>query len=312
MQKLDVATNAGQDLMPEAAGGQSNDSEPDSYYGILRDVVVELHDGKPQAATASQVRLRMGTVTNGSFSPEKLGLRSFREFLREAEKRQLIALVDRPGDISVVPFETEKLARKPRVRADLWKAIVDWQPRDYAWDLRKGAVVWRDRAQKTESGISQPNEGTLSFPLAEHFILTPKLGESEQLELLRSFIDNLELEGATKGLLLESLDGDRPITNTVDRIKSLGSNLARDWTLVVREAVRDRAEAWKAGDIRLANVDVYDRTLLGTAGSRETAAGRHSPDVVGLRAKIHEAIDRMTEEELRLLHLPAGVLFRET
>lgn len=254
----------------------------------------------------------MGTVTNGGFSPEKLGLRSFREFLREAEKRQLIALVDRPGDISVVPFETEKRARKPRVRADLWKAIVDWQPRDYAWDLFRGTVVWRDRAEKTESGISAENQRALPFSPAEHFILTPKLGESEQLELLRSFIENLELDGATKSLLLESLDGDRPITNTVDRIKSLGSNLARDWTLVVREAVRDTAEAWKAGDIRLANVDVYDHTPVGTGGSRETAARSHNPDVIGLRAKIHEAIDRMTEEELRLLHLPAGVLFRET
>lgn len=276
-----------------------------SNFKLLREVIAELHDRKPHAVTASHVRLRLDEVSSGTFTPQATGQRSFRDFLREAERRSIVALIDRPGDCLVVPYETVDRARKPRVRSDLWKAVVDWNFDDYVWDLSLGSVT---RSSRESIGNGKSGGG----PTSPNQIPIPKLGEEEQLALLEDFVRGLDLDPPTKQTMLETLATERRISATVDRIKSLGENLARDWTLVVREEVRALVQSWKASDSRLQDVEVFESApqLFSSHSVKEVDIAGSATSV--LRKKVHEAIDRMSEEQLRQLPLPAGVLLPES
>lgn len=260
-------------------------------FALLRRVVDELHQLKAQNPTASEVRLRMATETNHAFSQESLGFQKFREFLRAAERVGIVTLVDRPGDIYVVPADSAQRETTQRLRSDVWRAVIDWSKGPYVWN-----TLTRQAAPQTSTSLDSKNTG-------DELISMPKLEARAQLDLLRRFLEGLDFDSELRSSLLEGLKDETSISQTVRRIKNLRPDLARDWSFELRRSVDHLVEEWCAGDGRLARSELYeDPTVQRHSGQSETSK-------VSLRALVHRAIDRMSDDELRSLSFPVGFLF---
>lgn len=329
---------------PGSAGADSTHSDVAPVDGLRRDAFTVLQralrellreEGGPP--TASGLRLRMGALTHGGFKLKALGYSRFRDLLADAEAQDLIVLDSaRQGDVAVkLPEKVAGDKGTPYLRSDLWKAIVDWNPRT--------ARVW-DR--ETERALMLPREPVLLEPERfarirelmssepDRFISIPHLTVLDQLQLLKGLAAQSDLGLGTRFALDGAFNSTRPMKSALEILKADNLDFATAWTNLLRGEALTIAEKWKADTPALADVNLFPTSPVppvkemphAHASSRTDTSAVKSPvpqaDLGGyvlgpymtesdLRSLIHRAIDRMSSHELHALAIPLGYLLPE-
>ncbi|MGW1087743.1 UPF0158 family protein [Streptomyces sp. NPDC002596] len=231
------------------------------------------------------------------------------------------------------------------MRSDLWKAFSDWNPRTSRfYDLNEDRVV----TLPTEPAPLEPPRYTeLRAKIAENpsgFVEIRPVSRQQQLDWMRDFA-LLVTDPEVSRVLGEALKSDHPARYFVVVLRSF-PNLLNRWHNTLRERVYAEALKWRDSDSRLAAVQINhadSSTQPPASRLREEAAGstgaasrraaegsqKHTHDLELvqffasqtpgkaaqsrslLRQRLHEAIERMPESELRKISIPVGYLFEE-
>ncbi|UWE13065.1 UPF0158 family protein [Actinacidiphila bryophytorum] len=316
-------------------------------FDVLIEAIASLSQAGSLPVTGSAVRLEMGRLTYGGFDPKRVGYKRFRDFLDDAEGRGHVEIDrDRPGDVAVaIPGSSPEAGFTSRMRSDLWKAFSDWNPRTSRfYDLNEDRVV----TLPTEPAPLEPTRYTeIRKRISENssgFVEIKSISRQKQLDWMRDFA-LLVTDPEVSRVLTEALKSDHPARYFVVVLRSFPSLLNR-WHNTLRERVYAEVLKWRDSDSRLATVqiDQMDSSasppptqlreepvgLAGTAGRRVvegTQKHAHDLDVVQffasqtpgkvaqsrspLRQRLHEAIERMPESELRKISIPVGYLFED-
>lgn len=332
------APNAPRDVQAE---------EQAAAFDVLADAVASLAQAGASPVTGSAVRLEMGRRTYGGFDPKRVGYKRFRDFLDDAEARGYVAIDrDRAGDVSVtMPGASAEAGSTARMRSDLWKAFADWNPRTSRfYALNEDRVV----TLPTEPApLEPPRYAELRTKISENptvFVEIKPLSRQQQLDWMRDF-SLLVTDPEVSRVLGEALKSEHPARYFVVVLRSF-PNLLNRWHNTLRERVYAEALKWRDSDSRLATVQIdhviasaqppvsrqrEESVAAAEAANRRVAeipqkhthdrdvvhffAGQASKSVVysasTLRQRLHEAIDRMPESELRKICIPVGYLFEE-
>lgn len=316
-------------------------------FDVLIEAIAYLSQTGSSQVTGSAIRLEMGRRTYGGFDPKRVGYKRFRDFLDDAEGRGYVEVNrDRPGDVAVaIPGASPEAGSTPRMRSDLWKAFSDWNPRTSRfYDLNEDRVV----TLPTEPAPLEPTRYTeLRKRISQNpsgFVEIKPVSRQQQLDWMRDFA-LLVTDPEVSRVLSEALKSDHPARYFVVVLRNFPNMLNR-WHNTLRERVYAEALKWRDSDHRLTPVQIeqvkssdqppssrLQEEPVGAAGtaSRRVAEGpqkhTHDLDVVQffasqtlgkmtqsrspLRQRLHEAIERMPESELRKISIPVGYLFEE-
>lgn len=334
------------ELVPVAQGTASADPTPSGMavvdnlrrdaFQVLERALRELLQEEGGPPTASGLRLRMGALTHGGFKLSALGYRRFRDLLADAEAQDLIVLDSaKQGDVSVkLPALVAGENRIPYMRSDLWKAIVDWNPRTArVWDQETGRVLVlpREPVLLEPERFARIRELMSSEP--DRFISIPHLTVLDQLQLLKRLAAKSDLDPGTRVALDGAFNSTRPMKSALEILKGYNADFAKAWTNLLRTEALTIAARWKADSPALADVNLFPTSAVApekessnAASSRADASAVKSPvpqaDVGGhalrpyvteaeLRSLIHQAINQMSPHELRALAIPLGYLLPE-
>lgn len=325
-----VPPSAGSAISPEQAQARLD------ALAVLGSALDTFRSREGRAPTGSELRKEMTHLTRGGFKVKALGYRRFRDLVAEAEVRGLVSVdAERQGDIAVnPPGHATPSPGAPFLRADLWKAIVDWDPgMTRVWDTEsRRAILF-----PTEPVLLEPEKfQRIRSDLAnspDRYLHIPHLTINDQLELLRSFAASLNLDPVTSAAVARGFETRRPIKTVLDILKDYDSDAAINWNAVLRTQAHNYAQQWKASNPELADVSLTARSaekddrrnLRDDDGRSEEKAAeierptesRQSPvdhllaDESAIRFLIHRAVDRMPLHELHALRIPLGYLLKE-
>ena len=326
------------------------DEPLDAAFAVLtRSVAESTHAG--HVPRASQVRLAMKRLTYDGFDPSDFGFKRFRDFLAAAVAAGVIEIRDRPGDVEVLPppngDELSATDTKQRVRRDIWRSFVDWNPETLHFiDLNDGRAI---EIPRRPVDLEPPRFTEIRNRLAsqdEFLVAIPSIPVAEQTRWMRAYSDGVT-DSALRNLLIGALADDKPAKSFTSIVRADVMH-QRQWNQFFGERVLRAVTTWIQSDPRLAAVEVFEqgpvqrpaeapedflaemttttRNFIDTA-SRLLESGRdaardsqvcrpHGPSdgkvataaESRLRQLVHRAVDRMSEDELRALRIPVGSL----
>lgn len=330
---------------PTQPGGAPNEQLAEALK-VLETAVTSRTVGE-RAPTASEVRIAMKQMTYDGFDPKALGFKRFRDFLAVAEADGVVTLhTDRPGDLLVsVRGRAARPEGHVRVRRDLWRAVLNWAADvDHYLDLSQDRVLTLPKKpvplepEKFSAVRARVAEGDAAL------VLIPAVPIRTQVGWMEKFANGLDDE-QLRSLLTGALHGDKPakLFGTVLRNEPAAQDR---WQQSLAANVLVHLQRWKDDDPRLAElrivtegsppssskpheasvtaaaaaparalVDAAGSIILTLQGNRSGAARlrrRSGTDAEQrLRDLLHQAIDRMPEEELRVLRIPVGYLLED-
>ncbi|MFB6562522.1 UPF0158 family protein [Streptomyces sp. NPDC056400] len=313
-------------------------------FNVLAEAIALLSQKAGSPVTGSAVRLEMGRRTYGGFDPKRVGYKRFRDFLDEAEQQGYVEIDhDRPGDVGLsIPGASPEVGSTSRMRSDLWKAFSDWNPRTSRYyDLNEDRVV----TLPTEPAPLEPTRyAELRTRISDSpsgFVEIKPVSRQQQLAWMMDFALRVT-DPEVSRILSEALKSDHPARYFVVVLRNF-PNLLNRWHNTLRERVYAEALRWRDSNARLAGIQVdhvdspnhpQSSRLRDEAASPSGRRAVESPqrqvhdlDVVQffanqmpgnvtqprspLRQRLHEAIERMPESELRKITIPVGYLFEE-
>jgi hypothetical protein len=288
----------------------------------------------------------MRRLTYDGFDPVELGFKRFRDFLTAAQAAGVVVIRERPGDVEVVLPGLDAgpgADARTRVRRDIWRSFVDWNPEALHFlDLRDGRAVEIPRRPVELEPARFADIRARVEAGDEQLVRIPSIPVGEQTQWMRLFCQEVPDE-ALKKLLLGALADDKPAKSFTSIVRA-DSSQQHQWNLFFGQRVLSAVKAWLHSDPRLSTLEVFDsepardgsaldqgadymspatRDFI-DAASRLVDSSRafrsHTPDrraertaggttaEARLRNLIHRAVDRMSEDELRALRIPAGTL----
>ncbi|GAA3607289.1 hypothetical protein GCM10022223_24090 [Kineosporia mesophila] len=331
----------------EPQSGSAAEKDPlETALEVLVQAVAQLRvESGGQSPTASEVHLRIRSLTYGGFKAKNLGFKRFRDFLEHAKSESLI-IIDyaRVGDVSVsLPedYSPPQADSDLGIRSDLWRAVVDWSPgllRLYDRTAGKVAVIPDSPAPLEPERISSVRKRHADAPQDFVVILPVEIGQ--QIRWMRDFAESLVDVPQLHKLLLAALDGDKPAKYFIFVLKDAPDYMEK-WYGLLRQNVALHLKEWvKASDLK-DEIDIYQRprtsplpasknlprrnnnsrdksavpdsiqTLLRIASTVTSDETGHLRPREDLRQKLHQAIDRMPIDELRRISIPVGYLFED-
>lgn len=182
---------------PSDAQAASLDPRRDQALDVLVQAISQLQQESADPPTASEVHVRMRSLTYGGFRYSELGYKRFRDFLVLGEERGLIQ-VDRTrtGDIgvSLTSDAVPPFASHAAIRPDLWRAAVDWTPgllRIYELAEDKVHLIPERQAPLEPERIAQTRARYEKAP--DEFTVVPNVEIQTQLTWMREFAESLSL-----------------------------------------------------------------------------------------------------------------------
>jgi hypothetical protein len=231
------------------------------------------------------------------FNEVALGYLTFREFLRDAESYGAVRLdPGRGGDVNVVPASTPTAVTPPtepvRIRRDLWTAMMVPGGDTYRYEPESDIIKKADgAADGNESGIEVPTVGKEAHSQwIDEFV--DELAEPKRLDIQQR-LQGRELEDKLRELYNDSV-------------------IRQRWYAYRMAKVLELLEAWKAEhglDVEFAAPMAPRRPKPAADRIREgrAKAASASPDD-RIRARVHDAVDRMPLSELLRLSIPIEFL----
>lgn len=274
----------------------------------------------------------------GTFSEQRLGFPTFREFVQAAAEAGHIRLVQLPTrhwiallpdeSVDAVPTKTTRLQSTPakaatptvpssigggtvestvRLRSDVWQCLVDWAP-DHRrlWDNSNNrGIMYPVRPDGRPAWESSP----------ERFLEMPSADMATQLAWMREWVKTLT-DQTTRDALLTSLDASSPgrFRTELNRLGLLSAwraelqrrvlNLVVSWAhqngVNVKDLIDTRTTATAKPPVK------SDRTRL----TSEAATSKPNDEAAQLRTLLHQVIDLMSLAELASLPIKAEHLLR--
>jgi hypothetical protein len=265
------------------------DQTPDPRDLIRRAFFAARDSGKKAdwyQMTAGVLKNRLLLLTSGAFDERDYSANSFTGFLRAFPDLVEVDAAFAPPRVVLKEFAplrdvvaASRPAPRPRIRPDLWRAVVDFSSGiEYVWDSRTA----RARPKNEASGEDLPT--------------IPTLTPGELRDWRRSFLENdasarqYANDPEVQAWLLENLS-----TSALPRA------LRGPWNKEMSRLLEQRLRDWFAGQKLEPPGD-----LVGIAPS-ETRLSSEDDD---LRSIAIDVVSHMTADELRRLSFPAEAVLR--
>jgi len=299
----------------------STDELRDAAIALLRSLVDEFiaEHRRPLAATLKKV---MVDRTYGGFHEIRLGFTSFKHFLEEAQRRGVVTLASTtfPGELLVEPVRanvepgqtassvvqspappTGDYGRSP-IPNDIWRCFVDWNPGLRRWyHVPSGMALMfpQDPIPMERPEHTAARDKWRAAP--EQCVEIPAIGMPRQLEWMREFTEGTSDSG-NRRLLEAALAGDRP--NSSFSLALRGSpTLWTQWRAFRIDKVREVVKTWAEVNNVVVSVDEASPPPV-MPKTRTAEQSQDTPGERALRAKIVQAVERMSIGDLRRLPIP--------
>ena len=302
----------------QAADLSAIEASRDEAVALLARAAEELFDELGEQPTASQVKLRMSSLSFGGFNVKQLGYSRFRDLVSECESRGLIRVdSSRAGDIGIVTRDrvAESRSFSPTVNPSVWRAVVDWSPNMLrVWDLqlRRAWLLPHQEVPLEPEKFKQLRARYASE--GDSFLTIPHLSRTDQYDLFRAFLRQLDLEPEQSADVSEALSTDRPIRLSLELLRELRPESAVEWSNTLRARVQHLLHQWIAENPQVTLDDVF-LPIQESAKGRSTSPRQNEPSTGSeesrLREAVHRAVDRMPASALRALSIPLGYLYGE-
>ena len=254
----------------------------DEFKELLEKAFVSARDSGKRGwnrMTIAVLKNRLLQLTNRTFTESTFGAKSLLELLSRYSELISIDRSTRPPTVEWL--DCAAVAPEPirpgRVRADLWRAVLDYTSgTQFEWDMAHAqarAVPVADPARSLPT-INAAILGAWRKSFADDHAAT--LTEADDKERVQGWVE--------KGLGTQHLP----------------RRLQSAWNAYLKNQVIERLEQW----FGTAKVPVPKLT----AESREGLPVATTS--TALRQFVHRCIDTMSDDELEALVLPAGVVFR--
>jgi hypothetical protein len=249
------------------------------------------------------------------FDEKRLGFRSFRAFLEEAERAGYVRLRRAPEgpDVDVLPVSAPApataTASLQRIRGDLWSAFVDWRAgwsRHY--DRETDSVGWLPVVESPDETASVVALRRAVRADGGRYVAIEPLDQDTTVSWMRDFVEDLE-PGAARTAIEAALTSPRPIRAFVSAARESGAY--ERWTLNRQERVRQRIDEWAATNGLEIDLTL-ERQPIGRPSPREgvsrrlasRGAGVPGASLEDLRDRVCRAVQRMSRGELLRLAIP--------
>lgn len=290
-------------------------SQRKEAFELLKLVVRENYDAERLSYGASlKPELRRRTL--GGFDERLLHFDSFRRFLEAARDAGEIDLHAAPTgpDVEATPVGSPQLEKpvvhrspQQRIRSDLWEAFVNWTDgwtRVYDRDEHRALRFPSEPVPLERADVTTLRENARAD--ATRFVPIAPISFAEHLDWMREFVAAISDAGARRDLET-ALATSHPV-RAFTRELTHRSDLRSEWHFYRLAQVEARIHQWV--ETSALDVEIHEPApsqKAGPSGDRPAAqGGRSSERVSALRAVLHDAIDRMPEEELFKLRLPVG------
>jgi hypothetical protein len=242
--------------------------------------------GKPDwyRMTIAVLKNRLLTLTNGQFKETTFGAQTMRDFIKLAGD---IVRLDDAGHLPVVVLLGEEPVEMPRespprirVRADLWRAIVDYSSHS--------TFVWDQEGNRARMKL-----------VTDDLPILPTITEHDLRDWRRSFADR-----HVAGLGAATINEVKVWQERILSSKVLPRYLAEKWLTELRDKVLTRLRLWFSES---GIEEPPDLLQAFDASKFESTTGS---DINALRRLAIDCIKIMNEQELSELRFPPGVFLR--
>lgn len=298
-------------------------SSVDANYSLLAAVVSDLTAGGRLASAAAVKTLMLRESPN--FDERALGHRKFVEYLEAAAHAGAVRLArDDRNHPCVFPAETSDavidaavlrssttVAETRRLKRELWRAVVDWEPSDYwrGWDRKHGRVFMTP--QTSTNGEPWADD-------AERYVALPIVSRELQAEWMDEFA--AAQMPAVKDELLFALQPGAVLGAFRTTLAAHG--LLDDWAKALQLHVNVHVQQWATAS-KVPLQRLFDsparRADLGPVGA--PSGGSVEPATIegavaapersfddALRRRLHNVIEQMNGAELSVITVPARFL----
>jgi len=295
-------------------------------FRLLAKVVAEyLETGRQPRGAGLKTELQRRT---GGFSESLLGYEGFGAFLEAAAQNGFVQLRRIPGgDIEVsipgsnetpqptAPASTAETDRSKYIRRDFWKCFLDWTP---GWirlyDPRNNKAVMFPQNASPFDNAEHARLRTAWQSNPQAFIKIPAVSMEKQLAWMQEFAD--KLEEPSRSALLRILGTARPFAAFSQTIRET-PGLAREWSSFRVERVAQFIRRWL--DECQLDVEIEAPPMASSPTGRLTRTQTTRTDQIGtnrmteqmVKARVHDAIDRMSLPDLLRLSIPVQYLISE-
>jgi Uncharacterised protein family (UPF0158) len=289
-------------------------SERQAAFARLGKLVERLvAEGRTTRSAGVKPALQFSDV---GFDERRLGFRSFRAFLEEAERAGYVRLrrASEGPDVDVLPAAAvaERRTDQPqRIRGDLWSAFVDWRA-DWArvYDRETDTVGWLPAVAPADESGDAADLRRAATEQSERYVRIEPLDQQATLKWMREFVAGPEA-GAARTALETALTSPRPIRAFVTTSQETGLHEA--WNAQRLTRVRNVITEWAAShglevDLTREREPVgrprpERRERLAYRSSRQAAVAT-TASLEQLRERVCRAVRRMSRGELLQLAIP--------
>jgi hypothetical protein len=261
---------------------------------------------------------------NPQFDERLLGFTSFRAFLKEAEGRGIIKLIQTPAghleafppehveERQVIHLQTRPSQRARLIRRDLWACFMDWTPgwrRVYNTELRE-AVMFPE--EETPFDRRDHREArTLWRAHPERFRDIDPIGSETQRAWIREFGESI-VDAVARTYVLAVAQSSQPFRDFGRALRTL-PGLSSHWHQFRIGKVAEAIDAWTARNgLDLDYWEPQEPSVEGGAGTSSAPSGQTHADESGsgmpneaaVRLQVHAIVDRLPLSELLQLRLP--------
>jgi hypothetical protein len=287
---------------------------------------VERFHREGRIATAAGVKARMRSATHRDFDEVALGFATFRAFLKDAEGRRVVTLHKGAQDILVTPpgltVPPEPIARLPerlpsaqghfgvdandarRIRADLWKAFIDWSPGlQRLFDREEGRAFTLPTLPSPNEPSSQRARREVVARSPERFLGIEHIPFDDQLGWMHDFAGRQP--PPIREQLQVALGSHKPVRDFTAQVRQVPA-LASAWNALRVQRVGEVIEKWARASAVELEIWQSPAPQPGASTYPPSHRARSADDDDRLRSALHRAIDIMPPEELAAIRLPAG------
>ncbi len=280
-------------------------------HEALKDVVAS-YSLEGRSTVAASLKSALKRRFSDRFDERSIGFLSFRDFLKDAEARGIVQLQRAPGgDLeAMLPGAPPQRSRGTAevhsstsfVRADIWRAFVDWNP---GWTRLYDAEADRAVMFPETTTPFDPPEWSVQRDAAqrqpERFREIEPISMDTQLEWMRAFAREVR-DQTSRELLQSALQSSRPFGAFVRQV-----NIFPETRLQWHRFRLDNVLAVVAAWVQRNNLTIQFQENR----PRETApSGKTTADVseAAVRARLRAIIDRMPLSDLLRLEIPVGYI----
>lgn len=289
-------------------------TEIQDAFRALAATVAEM-EGRGKSTRIAGVKPQVSRRLGGAFSERALGFESFHAFADAAVAAGFIEAGNDADGWFVLQAKSSSAnsaaARGDqdggRLRPDIWRAFTEWGDGWLrVWDRASARAVRLSKSAQLHEGPERADLRRALEAGSDGAILITPISQEVQLKWMREFVSEIGDHPLARPLEA-SLADPRPF-RTVSLVLRSDPVLRHKLHTLRASKVLSAVREWAA--IHSVDLDAIDDAPSVPAGVAPVLHPETDRSEIGrLRESLHKAIDQMPLEDLRQLHVPAGLLF---